>query len=403
MSRFNTFTITDKHRVRIAEHLKTAIALTIGHNLGADVSQWCGSVFNQLQQGSCTACTARDYLWWLQNRYGYPIKTDPSVDGIYYFGRKIYGDLTVDGGATVTDSFAGTVQYGVIPTADWQYNETDLFAEPPLTDVAWKAKGATVLTGGTAAIRASLDAGIPVGISVEVDDILFNPTLYNGMYLVDVGTSTGEGHAVFDPAYKPDPVHEYLYKFQNSWDTTYGDNGFAWFTEASLKKNLMEVVQLDIPKPVEQPYKLGVTFASDNVAIGAHNQITLTTTLNGKPVPNQTVNWSQARPGMTVGSDTGTWTTDAAGTWTGDVWLTEAGALTVTLSWQAPDGVTRTATASAKWGAEPAPKPTPPPVPKADYQVVIGPFDTLEQAQAAKSSVTKAFHWVPKVEEVPKK
>ena len=39
---------------------------------------------------------------------------------------------------------------------------------------------------------------------------------------------------------------------------------------------------------------------------------------------------------------------------------------------------------------------------EAEYQVVIGPFDTMVHAQDAAKALTKEFKWVPKIEEVKK-
>jgi hypothetical protein len=127
------------------------------------------------------------------------------------------------------------------------------------------------------------------------------------------------------------------------------------------------------------------------------NKLTITMSLEGKPVPNQTVNYEQTRPD--IGSGTGEWTAGADGTVIAYPFLaTMQGTITVTLSWLAPDGVTRTVMTSAEWVAS---KPAPPkPTPPQDWQVVIGPFDTEAQAQDAASAVTKQFKWVPKIEVV---
>lgn len=242
----NTFRLSESYRERLKYH--EGVTLPGGANQGADLSQWCGPVFNQQQEGSCTACTTRDLIWWLENKYGYPVIIDPAVNALYFFGRKIFGDLAEDDGSTLADTTEGAVTYGVIPTSDDQYSEVTLYTQPPLMDVAFKAISRTPLAPTTANIRASLDSGQPVGISVTVMQSLFYPAAGG---IVDVGAVVpDEGHAIFVCAYKPDATHGYIYKFQNSWGTDYGVEGFGWFTEAYLGGCLEEVVQMDIPQPV---------------------------------------------------------------------------------------------------------------------------------------------------------
>ena len=116
MPRFNTFHLTDAYYKRIAKI--SHVEIPAGANQGADLSQWCGPVFNQQQEGSCTACSCRDYLLWLQNKYGYsaqttPPYTDPSVNAIYYYARLLCGDLTVDEGSSEYNAMLAAVKYGV--------------------------------------------------------------------------------------------------------------------------------------------------------------------------------------------------------------------------------------------------------------------------------------------------
>lgn len=227
--------------------MRPVVTLAEGANQGADLSPWCGPVFNQLQEGSCTACTTRDYLLWLQKKLGYAPIIEPSVNAIYYFGRQIFGDLSTDNGATVADAFEGTITYGVIPASDDTYVPATLYTPPPLSDAVFHATSFQRLAPTTASIRASLDAGVPVGIAVGVDQTLFRPAGYQGDMIVDTGANVpNEGHGIFSMAYRPDAKYGFLYKFQNSWGTGYGVGGFAWFTEAYLTANLYEVCTLAI-------------------------------------------------------------------------------------------------------------------------------------------------------------
>lgn len=244
----NTYKLTDTQKALIA--MRPTVALVEGANQGADLSQWCGSVFNQEEEGSCTACTTRDYLLWLQNKLGYDPITHPDVQALYYFGRLICGDLMQDDGSTVLDAFQASITYGIIPSTDESYTPQTLYTPPPVQDVAFHALAVRNLTPTTQSLRAVLDSGVPAGIAMGVCQSLFTPTTYNGMAVVDYGNVVpNEGHAILCVGYKPDPKFSYLYKIQNSWGTGYGDGGFVWLTESYLTQLLAEVCALTIPDP----------------------------------------------------------------------------------------------------------------------------------------------------------
>lgn len=300
------------------------------NNQGADLSQWCGSVFDQLWEGSCTACTTRDYLLWRQNKYGYKPITDPAVNALYYFGRKICGDLNTDNGSTVHDAFLAAVQDGVIPSSKEAYDKATLYAEPPIQDVVFKASSATDIPPTTEALRASLEAGAPVGIGILVDSTLFTPADTLGYTaVVDAYTVVpNEGHAVLVVGYVPHPTYKFLYRFQNSWGTGYGENGFAWFTEAYLKKNLFEACTLDIPKiftPAKPTVQLSVSFAHYSVPAGQPNPITIHTSQ-----PKQSFTVTSIGPLPQPESWSGT--TDAQGNFTRDMMFTLIGLYHVTVT-----------------------------------------------------------------------
>ena len=222
---------------------------------GVDLSQWCGPVFDQGIEESCTACTVRDYLLWLQNKYNYNPIIDPSVNAIYYYGRLLFGNTSANTGCMLSYSMQGTVLYGVIPTEDDPYGADTLYTWPSSYDAVFVPTGTQSLVATTANIRSTLDSGQPVGISILVMQSLSIPV--NGV--IDISEKVpNKSHAVFCCAYKPDPVYEYLYKIQNSWGTLYGENGYAWLTEAYLKEGLWEICVLDIsptltPIPIFSP------------------------------------------------------------------------------------------------------------------------------------------------------
>jgi hypothetical protein len=260
--KYPTMKVSDEFAARMHANREAAKKVAIAApfnalaNQGSDYTQYCGPVPDQGTEGSCTAETTRNHVWWKQNRYGYKTIIDPAINAIYYFARQIYGDLSTDGGSTINDAYQGGITYGIISTLNDLYNTGTLYTQPPLADVVFKCTSKTQLATTTAAIRASLDSGEPVGISMAVMQTLFSPV--NGV--VDVGPiCPNEGHGQFVCGYKTDPQYQYLYKIQGSWGTGYGLNGFIYITEAYLDQCLWEAFQLDIPKNENGPIPVTLT------------------------------------------------------------------------------------------------------------------------------------------------
>ncbi|WP_206922800.1 glycoside hydrolase domain-containing protein [Alicyclobacillus suci] len=360
---YNTIKLTDQQLARIRQRAASARVLAPASNQGADLSQWCGSVFDQGQEGACADCTTRDFLLWLQNKYGYSPVIDPSVNANYYFARLMYGDLNTDGGSSLHDAFQAAVTYGVIPSSDFAFGPNTLYVEPPLQDVAFQASSLEDLPISTEAIRASLDSGVPVGISILVMQTLYSPTMYDGMHIVDAGTvEPNQGHGVFVVAYKPDPTYGYLYRFQNSWGTSYGDNGFAWFTEAYLKQCLVEACTLDIPKtrtaPVPPNIVLQVGADKPSYTVGDSVSVWVTLENHGQTIIGQYVDIAISDgndgsiPMLADGKNGFSWAPAAAGTYT------------LTATWGNLKATAQVTVSAAQPTPQPNPAPAPSPTPQ---------------------------------------
>lgn len=383
----------------------------------------CSAIRNQLQEGACTGEATVKLVEAWELAYGIKPFVPRSPQFNYNMSLKLQNELGHDVGSTINVALSIPITYGATPESLYPYDTNgDALVMPPqnVIDAAALFKGSHAeiinFIGQTPsnAIMAYMSKNkMPTSLAVGVLSTLFSPV--NG--IIDVG-GTGypaEGHNItvfgWIPDFRPGKEGKVLFIIANSWGTGWGIQiapfataGLAYMTQDYVDQCATEAGALYYNRPVEQPYKLTAAFAHPQVAVGAQSPLTIATALNGKPVGNQTVNYEQTRPD--IGSDAGVWETDTNGQFIATPYLaTIPGKITVNLSWTAPDGVTRRATASATWGAEPTPKPTPTPVPPAptnNYQVVIGPFDTQAQAQAAADNLIKVFRWVPKVEEVTK-
>ena len=386
----------------------------------------CSAIRNQLQEGACTGEATIKLVEAWELEYGIKPFVPRSPQFNYNMSLKLQNELGHDVGSTINVALSIPITYGAAPESLYPYDTNgDALTMPPqnVIDAAALFKGshAEIIsfigqTPSNAIMTYMSKNKMPTSLAVGVLSTLFNPV--NG--IIDVG-GTGypaEGHNItvfgWIPDFRPGKTGKVLFIIANSWGTGWGIQiapfataGLAYMTQDYVDQCATEAGALYYNRPAEQPYKLTAAFAHPQVAVGAQNPLTITSSLNGEPVGNQTVNWTQTRPD--IGSDTGVWETGTDGTFTANPYLaTTHGIITVNLSWVDPQGITRTAMASALWDSKP-PKPTPTPTPKPtpvpakSYQVVIGPFDTQTQAQAAADNIVKVFRWVPKVEEVPKK
>lgn len=379
------------------------------------IFKYCSPIKNQLSEGACTGEAAIKLVEFWELFYGVKPFVPRSVQFNYNMSLKLQNELGKDAGSTVPIALSVPVTYGAPPESLYPYDANgDALQMPPqnVIDAAllFKAKNAELViwpnqTPSQAIMEYMSKNKVPLSVSMGVTSMLFNPI--NGV--VDVGgvSYPEEGHdmACFDWEMDPNKPGKVRFIYAQSWGEEFGiaippftTGGYIYITEDYIDENATGAGAEYYDRPAEQPFTLTASFAEPSVPIGTtNNLLTVKTALAGKPVANQAVNWSQSRPGMPAGSDTGTWITGTNGEWVGNPYLTEAGTITVNLSWDAPDGVTRTATAKAEWGAQPTPKPTPVPTPVTTYELTAGPFATQAQAQLAAKQLEVAYEVVTSV------
>lgn len=410
--KYNMFRLTDDYlrRIKRRQNLIAVTAQPESSGNGVDLSQYCGPVINQLAEGSCTACTVRDYIWWLQDKYGYPQPMDPSVNGLYYWGRLITGDLSADKGSTFEAVATGAMVWGVVPSSVDPLSENTLYVQPQWSNAVMQASSCTVISPTTASLRTMLDSGKPVGIAIQVTSALYQPTVYNGLYVVDGGTvEQGVGHEILVVGYQPDPTYGYLYKFQNSWGTGYGNNGFAYFSEAFLQKYLLDAAIMDIPQKPTQPVQPSLSLQiratdengnvkstfSTNETIG----IGVSLTNNGQTLLNQyvdiAINGQQPTsiPILADGWNGFEWSASNPGTYTFTVtWANLSASTTITVEQEQPQPApapTPTPTPTPKPTPSPQPKPAPNPTPQPSNKVL---YQAVDCATRLTTTTAKAIY-----------
>jgi C1A family cysteine protease len=87
-------------------------------------------------------------------------------------------------------------------------------------------------------IKQALDLGFPVVIAFEVTTSFDNMWSSGGVWSTNTGTSRG-GHAACIIGY--DDTKQ-IFKVQNSWGTSKGDNGFFWVTYSLVQNNCLNEV-----------------------------------------------------------------------------------------------------------------------------------------------------------------
>ncbi len=201
-----------------------------------DLSTYCTSVKDQGMLGSCTAFASIGAMEYLHKRFG-GNKTDDmfSEKFTYYTTRvNILGWSPEDSGAYVRDAVKSLVKYGTCLEKTCTY-DNDCKTAPSSTAYTEASKyqalsyakfedgkNPTERKTLIELIKANLDAGLPIiGGFICYSNIW---TAQNGVIPKSNGQIIG-GHAILIVGY--DDTKQ-LFKFKNSWGSTWGDAGYGY-------------------------------------------------------------------------------------------------------------------------------------------------------------------------------
>lgn len=202
-----------------------------------DLSDNCTSVKNQGQIGACTAFTGVGAMEYIQKKYNAKSGDIYSERFLYYTTRvNVEGKpATSDTGAYIRDVIKSVVRYGVCKESTFPYNG-DYKMAPPSSAYAEATKFQVLRYGrfsdGTNSIdrqtyikqiKANLEFGFPVMVGFTVYSSI-NSVGADGVVPMPGGTVVG-GHAVLLVGYDDS---KQLFKFKNSWGSTWGDNGYGY-------------------------------------------------------------------------------------------------------------------------------------------------------------------------------
>lgn len=197
-----------------------------------DLRSKCPPVYDQSDQGSCTANAIAGAYEFDLLRQGITDFT-PSRDYIYYNERTIEGTIAYDSGASISDSVKAIQEYGICPETMWDYERAHLFGKPTADCYAYglQHKQITAIKVANQIIPSIIKMELAAG-----NPVIFGFTVYES-FESDAVAKTGivpmpqpneqivGGHAVMIVGY--DDSKECVI-VRNSWGADWGDKGYFY-------------------------------------------------------------------------------------------------------------------------------------------------------------------------------
>lgn len=188
-------------------------------------------VEDQGQLGSCTMNASTSAMEFL---YRKAQKPQPELSRLFgYYAERVKIESTPaseDSGAMIRDSMKSLMMYGVCFETTWPYEVDKFSVEPP--KAAWEEALKHRITSyyrvtGLTGIRSCLAEGYPVVIGFSVPESMEGEeTGTTGIVQYPSGSEPiVGGHAVLVVGYND---ASQLLMFQNSWSTTWGDQGYGY-------------------------------------------------------------------------------------------------------------------------------------------------------------------------------
>jgi hypothetical protein len=196
-----------------------------------DLRQYCTTVEDQGQLGSCTANATVGAL-----EYLYTKRDGRSVDlsrlFAYYNSRRIRGTISQDSGAYICDAMASILAFGVCREDIWPYNINTFTAEPSQQAyqeaMMHEAVQYARVDGADGSINA-LALGFPVVFGTRIPERCYQEAASTGVFPIpsdeEIMNNQGGGHCMLIVGYdKPKKI----FLVRNSWGERWGDRGYCY-------------------------------------------------------------------------------------------------------------------------------------------------------------------------------
>jgi C1A family cysteine protease len=203
----------------------------------ADLNGECPPVYDQGQLGSCTANAIGAAFQFDEMKQKEKDVSTPSRLFIYYGERAMEGTVNEDSGAQIRDGIKFVAHSGVCPETEWPYDIAKFTQKPPqkcFTD-AKKYKAVTYqrLIQDLNTMKGCLAEGFPFVFGITVYDSMMGPEVAK-TGIVPMPTTQEKvlgGHAILAVGYDDG---KRMFKFRNSWGTSWGDGGYGYIPYAYL-------------------------------------------------------------------------------------------------------------------------------------------------------------------------
>ncbi len=218
---------------------QAAEPLTLAPFVNLAVESFMPPIRDQGALGACTAFAATGLYQFVYAKMGYHHWWEPAELYVYYNERQLMGTTGFDSGASVSTALQALEQYGCCAEHWWNYvDPTIRFVQKPPAEAYANAGHhlvlqAQVVPQDLVSLKTCLAQGYPVDIGFVVFASFEDP---EAMATGDAPMPTpGEqrmgGHSVLLVGYDD---RTQRFKFRNSWNTTYGQQGYGTLPYAYL-------------------------------------------------------------------------------------------------------------------------------------------------------------------------
>jgi len=205
----------------------------------ADLSRFCGRVYQQYQTQSCSANALASALTLYANQHDLRL-AQPSRLFMYYNARALTGTQGTDSGTTIRTAIKAVVRDGICPERQWPFLKRNITARP-LRACYRDATAAPIrycrIPRKLDLLRAALAQGQAFIFGIQAYGQPFTEAATSGRLRLPRKSDTlFGGHALIATGYD---IAKKSFTARNSLGRAYADNGFfaipdAYFTDPDL-------------------------------------------------------------------------------------------------------------------------------------------------------------------------